>query len=264
MKEGGDFIRFLMVAIFFFAGLTALIFSPTYESANVKVFENPSDPTNTLLYFIAIIIFTAIVLLLAKSEKMLKVLMYSLLMLSSFYVFYPFIGILSFIPSAILLLALIKKPSNLTINASAFILACGITAMFGISLEPFPVILLLTILAIYDFIAVYKTKHMIDLAENIINLKLPLLFVIPTDDKPTMLGVGDVVIPNILTVSAQTFLESSKIFFIKIPALTTLIGGTFGLIALLIFAERFKQAHAGLPFINTGAILGFLVGCTIS
>jgi len=249
-----------MVVIFSLVGLIALIFSPSYESANVRVFENPSDPTNSIIYFIAIIAFTAIVLILAKSEKVLKLLMYALLILSAFYVFYPFFGVLSILISPLILLALIKKPNNLTINISAFILACGITAMFGISLEPFPVILLMIILAIYDLVAVYKTKHMINLAESIVNLKLPLLFIIPSNDKPTMLGVGDVVIPNILTVSAQTFVNSQKFFGIKLPALTTLMGGALGLLVLLILAERFKRAHAGLPFINTGAILGFLLG----
>ena len=255
----------MIILIFVLVGLTALAFSPTYESANVKVFENPSDPTNSLFYFLAIITFTAIVMILArKSELFLKFVMYSLLFVSAFYVFYPFFGVLSFVPSLAIIIALLKRPNTLTINISAFFLACGVTAMFGISLEPFPVLILLIILAIYDFIAVYTTKHMVDLAESIIKLKLPLLFVIPTDDKPTMLGVGDVVIPNILTVSAQTFLSSPKIFGLKIPALTTLIGGALGLTALLILAEKFKRAHAGLPFINSGAILGFLLGCMMS
>ncbi len=246
--------------IFVLVGLTAMLFSPSYESANVKVFENPSDPTNSILYFFAIILFTAVVLVLARNKIVLKLIMYSLLLISAFYVFYPFLGYLSILPSLIILLALMKKPNGVTINVSAFFLACGITAMFGISLEPLPAILLLIVLAIYDFLAVYKTKHMLDLAESILDLKLPLLFVVPTDDKPTMLGVGDVVIPNILTVSAQTFLKAPSFFGIKLPALTTLIGGSLGLLALLIFAERFKKAHAGLPFINTGAILGFLLG----
>ncbi|ADB58590.1 presenilin family intramembrane aspartyl protease PSH [Archaeoglobus profundus] len=255
----------MIILIFILVGLTALAFTPTYESANVKVFENPSDPTNSLLYFLAIIVFTAIVMILTrKSEFFLKLVMYSLLFISAFYIFYPFFGILSIIPSSIVIVALLKRPNTLTINISAFLLACGITAMFGISLEPIPVLVLLIILAVYDFVAVYTTKHMIDLAESVVKLKLPLLFIIPTDDKPTMLGVGDVVIPNILTVSAQTFLNSPKIFGLKIPALTTLIGGALGLTILLIFAEKFKRAHAGLPFINSGAILGFLIGCMIS
>jgi len=244
----------------------SLLFSPSYESANVKVFENPSDPANSILYFLAIIAFTIFILILAKkSERVLRIVMYSILILSAFYVFYPFFRIFSIFPSIVVLILLLKKPNNLTINVSAFLLACGVTAMFGISLEPFPVLILLIILAVYDFVAVYSTKHMIDLAENVIKLKLPLLFVIPIkNDKPMMLGVGDVVIPNILTVSAQTFINSPTLLGVKIPALTTLIGGTLGLSALLIFAEKFKRAHAGLPFINIGAILGFLIGCMMT
>jgi presenilin-like A22 family membrane protease len=133
--------------------------------------------------------------------------------------------------------------------------------MFGISLEPFPVIVLLIALAFYDAIAVYKTKHMIDLADSVVKMNLPLLFVIPTkDDKPLMIGVGDVVIPNILTVSAQVFSKSAKIGLFKISALTTLIGAVIGLIALLTIAERFKKPHAGLPFLNCGAVIGYIVG----
>lgn len=246
-------------------GLTSLTFSPAYEYANVKVFENPSDPKNSLIYFILIILFTIFVIILAKkSEKFLRFVMYSLLFISSFYVFYPFFGITSIIPSTIVLCILLRKPNSLTINVSAFLLACGVTAMFGISLEPIPVLILLAILAIYDFIAVYSTKHMVDLAESIMKLKLPLLFIIPSKEKPIILGVGDVVIPNILTVSAQTFLTSQTIFNIKVPALTTLMGGTVGLIVLIIFSERFKSPHAGLPFINTGAILGFFIGCLMT
>ncbi len=244
--------------------MVSLKFSPTYESANVKVFENPSDPKNSITYFVAIIAFTIFVMMLAKrSEKVLRIVMYSVLFLSSLYVFYPFFGFASVIPSILTLYFLLKKPNKLTMNISAFILACGVTAMFGISLEPFPVLILLVILAIYDFIAVYSTKHMIDLAENIIKLKLPLLFMIPARERPLILGVGDVVIPNILTVSAQTFLKSQTIFNIKIPALTTLIGGTIGLTVLMVVSERFKSPHAGLPFINTGAILGYFLGRSI-
>jgi len=76
-------------------------------------------------------------------------------------------------------------------------------------------------------------------------------------------GVGDVVIPNILVVSAQVFSNSVKIAMFKLPAITTLLGGLIGLITLLIVAERSKRPHAGLPFLNTGAIIGYIVGCYI-
>ena len=41
------------------------------------------------------------------------------------------------------------------------------------------VLVLLIGMATYDAISVYKTKHMIDLADTLIDLKLPILFVIP-------------------------------------------------------------------------------------
>jgi len=37
--------------------------------------------------------------------------------------------------------------------------------MFGISLAIIPTLLLLVVLAVYDYIAVYRTKHMVALAE---------------------------------------------------------------------------------------------------
>jgi presenilin-like A22 family membrane protease len=258
-------MRWLIPFIYVLTALTAVVISPTYESAGMKVFENPEDVMNSVYYFIAILAFTVVIIVLAKkSLNVLKFMMYLLLFITAYYVFYPLAGILSFLIALIVVLVLIKKPNTIVLNLSAFVIACGITAMFGISLEPLPVLVLLAVLAVYDAIAVYKTKHMIDLADSVVKLNLPLLFIIPTkDNKPILLGVGDVVIPNILVVSAQVFSNSTKIVMFKLPAITTLIGGFLGLITLLIVAERCKKPHAGLPFLNTGAIIGYIVGCCI-
>ncbi len=108
-------------------------------------------------------------------------------------------------------------------------LAAGITAIFGISLEPLPVIILLAVLAVYDIISVYRTKHMIRLAESVTAINAPMLFIIPRKEGNAYMGVGDVVMPNILVVSAQYFSNSPAIGFIKLPALLALIGGFAGL-----------------------------------
>ena len=62
--------------------------------------------------------------------------------------------------------------------------------IFGVSLGTVPVILLLVILAVYDAISVYKTKHMITLAEGVIDLKTPILFVIPKNAIIRLSGRG--------------------------------------------------------------------------
>ncbi len=100
---------------------------------------------------------------------------------------------------------------------------------------------------------------MIELADSLTKLKLPLLFIIPSsptasldDEKNAYMGVGDVVIPNILVVSAYTFGGVLK-------ALTTLIGSVIGLLILLYVVERSKKPHPGLPYLNSFAISAYVI-----
>jgi presenilin-like A22 family membrane protease len=169
----------------------------------------------------------------------------------------PFAGFISLLVAILLVTMLVKKPNWLVINVSALLLSAGIASIFGISLEPLPVIILLAILAAYDAISVYKTKHMVTLAESVAGLKVPMLFVIPRKDGNAYMGVGDAVMPNILVVSAQYFTNSPQLYFIKIPALFALIGSLMGLVILLTIVEKKGGAHPGLPFLNGGAIIGF-------
>lgn len=74
------------------------------------------------------------------------------------------------------------------------------------------------------------------------------------------MGVGDTVIPGILTVSASIYLPAFDSFILTANlwvALGTIIGGLLGYLVLLRFVMRGKP-QAGLPFLNSGAILGYL------
>ena len=74
---------------------------------------------------------------------------------------------------------LYKYPEWYVVDLVGVCIAGGVSALIGISLSVIPVVVLLVLLAIYDAISVYKTKHMIAMAEGIMDLKLPILFVIP-------------------------------------------------------------------------------------
>ena len=158
------------------------------------------------------------------------------------------------------------------------LIAAGISAIFGSSLEYYLVILLLALLAAYDAISVYKTKHMITLAEGIIDLKTPILFVIPKkrgysfiheevgkldaggERAAFIIGMGDLIMPSILVVSANVFLKGWYFAgIINIPAMCAIIGSLAGLGVLLYFVSSGKP-QAGLPPLNGGTILGFLAG----
>jgi presenilin-like A22 family membrane protease len=131
-----------------------------------------------------------------------------------------------------------------------------------------PAILLLIIFAIYDALAVYKTKHMISLAETVVTNKVPALFVMPKnpgfsygDDVKLAensergafyLGYGDAIIPTILVISSMEFLKISV-------GIATMLGSMCGLIFLIVIASKGKP-QAGLPLLNSGALCGFFVG----
>jgi presenilin-like A22 family membrane protease len=145
----------------------------------------------------------------------------------------------------------------------------------GISLSVSITILLLATLAIYDAIAVYKTKHMIDLADSVIDLKLPVMFVIPKkrnysllketkslkeklkekeEREAYLLGVGDVVFPGLLAVSAFHNLTTNSLTM----GISVLIGTLIGYLGLMTLVIKGKP-QPGLPFLNSGAILAYLI-----
>jgi presenilin-like A22 family membrane protease len=59
-------------------------------------------------------------------------------------------------------------------------MGAGAAGLFGISFGILPALVLLSLLAIYDAISVYKTKHMLDLAEGVMDLRIPVVLVVPT------------------------------------------------------------------------------------
>ena len=130
-------------------------------------------------------------------------------------------------------------------------------------------------MAVYDALSVYRTKHMIDLADSVMDLNLPVMFVIPKNRSYSLLekkkrlkeklkegeereayflGVGDVVFPGILAVSAFHGLTVNGL----IMAASVLTGTLVGFVALMMYVMKGKP-QAGLPFLCSGAVLGYVV-----
>ena len=142
-------------------------------------------------------------------------------------------------------------------------MTAGIIAIFGISLSIPLVLTLLAILAVYDAISVYKTKHMIALADTVVGENIPLLMVAPKKRDYSFLkekgleeerdaffmGLGDIVIPGILA-SASYFAGSFAVSFF------TILGSFTGFILLMTLVAKGKP-QAGLPLLNGGAIIGY-------
>jgi len=171
-------------------------------------------------------------------------------------------------------------PEWYILDTQGLLIAAGAASIFGISLDVIPVVLLLAALAVYDAISVYRTKHMLTLAEGVVNLKSPILFIVPKkkdysyrrDGIETMgegersaflIGMGDLIMPSILVVSANVYVANTTTLPISVPALGAMIGSVAGLIFLLSYVIKGKP-QAGLPPINGGAIIGFFIGYLIT
>ena len=173
-----------------------------------------------------------------------------------------------------MIIILYLYPEWYVIDLCGIIIGAGAIAIFGISLGIFLVILLLIGLAIYDAISVYKTKHMIDLADTVMDLKLPVLLVIPKVKHYSLLketkslkekikdgeerdaffmGLGDVVMPGILAAASIRFIENG------LPiAVSIIIGTLIGFAILMTFVIKGKP-QAGLPCLCGGAIAGYII-----
>ncbi len=120
---------------------------------------------------------------------------------------------------------------------------------------------------------------MIDLADTLIDLKLPILYVVPKTRSFSLvkqtkhlkeslkegekrdaffMGVGDIVIPGILAAAA---FHNVGTYGLAI-GLSVIAGTLVGFAALMVFVVKGKP-QAGLPFLCPGAILGYVISSLI-
>lgn len=88
--------------------------------------------------------------------------------------------------------------------------------------------------------------------------------ILPKNDEPRdafYMGLGDTVIPGLLAVSASLYLPQSASFLMTAnlwAAAGAMIGGLLGYLVLFRYVLR-GRPQAGLPFLDTGAIAGYLI-----
>lgn len=272
----------------------SLLISLPVQAAGITAFEDPSSIANPFIFIVILLVFTGFLLVLIKYD--LKRVIAAIIALSIFLTFgYIFTALVSaalgttdlamviiLILSVLATALLYIYPEWYVIDGLGILIGAGVASIFGVSLEILPVVILLILLAVYDAISVYKTKHMITLAEGVIDLKTPILFVVPKrrdysfirdgigklDDggerAAFIIGMGDLIMPSILVVSANVFLKGWRLAgIINLPALGAIIGSLAGLSVLLYFVSSGKP-QAGLPPLNGGTILGFLLGWALA
>lgn len=326
-----------MAAMFIGTIGIGMFIQPLYDIPEARAFgEEGTTKSGFILFELVMIgLFTVAIIWLARKglEALIKAIVMLALGLSLFYALQPFTLIILYLaglatPASVGLSALVitiagmvslhRYPEWYVVNSVGVMVGAGVIVMIGISFVPTLVIIFMLLAAIYDYWAVHKSKHMLELADTMIGLKLPVLLVSPKEKGYSFLdqegdimrdssnagemappppgydgvmeaemvdeaerlrpkkkgrdalfmGLGDVIFPGMLVISALSFLPEwgpevwNAFGHIHLAQLVvgvgTLIGGLVGYVALMYFVAQGKP-QPGLPLLNGGAILGYLV-----
>lgn len=203
--------------------------------------------------------------------------------------------------SILLMLLLYLHSEWYVVNTVGVLVGAGVVTMLGVSFVPWLIILFMVLAAIYDAWAVYRSKHMLTLADTMIGLNLPILLVAPQEkgysmknergdrmrraedapapvettpssDSPKVaqrrpkrdamfMGLGDVIFPGMLVISAYQYAPGSSLENLAL-AIATIVGGLAGYLVLMTYVAR-GRPQAGLPLLNSGAILGYLIAALL-
>jgi presenilin-like A22 family membrane protease len=266
---------FLFELGFFILAQVLGIFSALRILEILKLEKIPLEPVSFWDFVFGIALATLLILVLIRFLKFRKekgflfrgffILAISL---GSFLFFSLWLGdFLALIFLLILIFLWLKQPNILIHDFLLLSGIIGIGSIFGLRLEPEMVILFLILFSIYDFIAVYKTKHMIKIAKEMIEAGAILGLILPSKisefktnlkevfpgGKFLILGGGDIIFPLIFCVS----LISQGILKSLIIALFATIGLSFSF--YLFISQKTRKPIPALPPIALFSIIGYLI-----
>jgi presenilin-like A22 family membrane protease len=249
---------------------------PVFQALSV-VPEEPGSPGN-IVYLMTAILFTAVlligVLLLSFSGIILRLIEFLTSTVSMSIVFFVILFSIGVQNADILalLLSLALYAARVAYvpfrNIIAVVASAGVGALIGFSIDPFPIIIFVILMAIYDIIAVWGTKHMVQFAKHFVTMQTSFTigaegvkeviskkagkFVSRFEPIRLELGTGDLAIPAALAVSAY------KLGSIVFPV-TAIIGAVGGLYFILQRAQAEKRIYPAMPPIAVGSIIALLL-----
>ena len=178
---------------------------------------------------------------------------------------------LAFILSLILIFSYVLWPYVWFHDLVLILTLPGIAALIGVSLNPWTVAVLLIVMSVYDYVAVYKTKHMVKMAKTMIASRAIFAMIFPEKVKDfkehldkahpgegfMMLGTGDFVFPLIMASSAFALNSLAPWLVLGFSLLGLLI------MHLIFFSQKIRQPMPALPPLATFSIIGFIIAVLI-
>jgi len=140
-------------------------------------------------------------------------------------------------------------------NPAAIFATAGVGVVFGVSLGVIPILIFLTFLSIYDFLSVFVTKHMVEIANYVIKQDLAFTVTARTAEpgeevKRIDLGTGDLIAPIMLEVAMLPISPFAALFI--------MLGSMVSMAIFLIAVWKKKLVLPALPPIVIGMVVGLL------
>jgi presenilin-like A22 family membrane protease len=237
-------------------GLIGEIASGEMEQPTVLT-EDPDDPINAIALIAGVLVFTGFLLIFLKLFKgagLFRLLEVFVLFAASLLVFTAFVPSVAFLFSVELVALKLVLEKNVWVrNIAAIVAVAGVGALIGVTLGVIPVLVFLILLSVYDFIAVFKTKHMVKLAKGISNKNLAFTVAIPTKEHQFELGTGDLVLPLVFAVSVMKANQSMGLPYYVVPGILILLASLLGLVLTINYVR--KHVGKALPALPPQAVL---------
>lgn len=298
-------LAMFMIVQFFGLLLAAITFSgATLQAVQGSMLFN--SYASVLFYIAYIAVFSLVLILLFRLlnvNRIFRILEAFVVFISSFIVF---AALLQMVPDVLLftafgmpvgieavgasagaaLLVALKNRLPWLRNTAAIISATGVGFLFGITFSFWIALLFMALLAVYDFVAVFITKHMLSLAKVAEDNNLALLVgvneaagiprkslskeflaeykksgkkdnrfkgLISSDLVPVAarveLGTGDLSMPLMVAVAAAA---STLSFTLSI---FVVVGALFGLLLTMFILRKYKRALPAIPPLLLGVLL---------
>jgi len=238
--------------------------------SGLVVTANAEEPLNAVLLLVYVLVGAGVMMLLIRLFGLhllvFRAMEFVLIATSSSIVFYAVLRLAAGYEASMLLgIALGLAFSSAKMlrpqlkNAAAILATAGVGVIFGMSLGMLPVILFLILLSIYDYLSVFATKHMVVLADFVV--QKDLAFTVTAKAPPVRpgekerridLGTGDLIAPIIMEVSALAFNPVATLFVFAGAVISM---GTF-----LFLVSKKRMVLPALPPIVLGMIVFLLIG----
>ncbi len=251
----------------FFVGQPEL--SQAVTESVTLVNDNKQDPLNSIALLLYILAATAVFLIVIKFFPLRMSWLFRIIeAIAIFFVSVSLLEVLWLyfapIPEAIewlfiligLALVLLRNKffENVSLrNVVTVLLASYVGALIGTGLGVFPILLFIILLAVYDFIAVFKTKHMITLAKGITKQNLAFTVAMPTPKHQFELGTGDLALPLVFAVSTMKASQAIGFPSYLVPAGMVLTASLIGLLITIDYSG--KHVGKALPALPLQAVL---------